>query len=424
MASESIPQVTPRFMLLRMTVLLLMLGGLVFLFFFFRCIDGCGPYYNSTSVADLDGDGDLDVVLANVRHETDTIIWTGLTFWINQGGEKFTARRVEIGGPSAAAGDLDGDGDADLFKIGMGEANLYTNQGGTQGRQPGEVLINRTIRPGDDLIYPGGYSPVVLGDLNQDGRLDAFVGSCCGATLTHDNGKQQYFQSMPWVWLNLLDNKGRLLDKVVSQSVLGDLPMHPALGDLDGDGDLDVYAAVQPSRGSAEITIADRVLLNDGSGTFTDSGQRLAHRGVNGGSTAAALGDLDGDGDLDALVGRTDGALVWTNLGGAQGGQPGVFGGSGENFSRDPGYNVFLADFDGDGDLDALLASITRAALWWNDGPRGFRDSGQRLRYNEQHGLAVADFNADGRPDVFTAAYDAQYHLWLNQGTGILSPVQ
>ena len=51
-----------------------------------QCIDGCGPYHNTTSVADLDGDGDLDVVLNNLRHETGTIIWAGAMLWINQGG--------------------------------------------------------------------------------------------------------------------------------------------------------------------------------------------------------------------------------------------------------------------------------------------------------------------------------------------------
>ncbi len=54
-----------------------------------------------------------------------------------------------------------------------------------------------------------------------------------------------------------------------------------------------------------------------------------------------------------------------------------------------------------------------------NDGQDGFRDSGQRLRYTERHGLAVADFNKDGYLDVFAAAGD-EFCLWLNQGDGRL----
>jgi hypothetical protein len=80
---------------------------------------------------------------------------------------------------------------------------------------------------------------------------------------------------------------------------------------------------------------------------------------------------------------------------------------------------VFLADLDADGDPDALVAGKAQASIWWNYGQAGFRDSGQRLRYTERHGLAVGDFNDDGYLDVFSAATD-EFHLWLNQGDGRL----
>jgi hypothetical protein len=56
--------------------LVLLATGLCYLMFnVFQCIDGCGPYHNTASVTDLAGDGDLDAVLNNLRHEADTIIW-------------------------------------------------------------------------------------------------------------------------------------------------------------------------------------------------------------------------------------------------------------------------------------------------------------------------------------------------------------
>ena len=71
-------------------------------------------------------------------------------------------------------------------------------------------------------------------------------------------------------------------------------------------------------------------------------------------------------------------------------------------------------------DFKAIVAEKNLAAIWWNDGQAGFLDSGQRLRYSERHGLAVDDFNADGHPDFFAAAYDTGSQLWLNQGDGKL----
>jgi hypothetical protein len=62
-----------KFLLLPLAVVGLMA---CFLFRTSNCLDGCGPYHNTTSVADLDGDGDLDVVLNNLRHETDTMWMT------------------------------------------------------------------------------------------------------------------------------------------------------------------------------------------------------------------------------------------------------------------------------------------------------------------------------------------------------------
>ncbi|MGD1994312.1 MAG: FG-GAP-like repeat-containing protein, partial [Anaerolineae bacterium] len=61
-----------------------------------------------------------------------------------------------------------------------------------------------------------------------------------------------------------------------------------------------------------------------------------------------ALGDVDGDGDLDALVGTEEGAQVWTN-------QDGTFTLSEPEISGDQTRAVFLSDLDGDGDLDALV---------------------------------------------------------------------
>ena len=397
---------------------LLLLAGTCYVAYPMHCIDGCGPYHNSSSVADLDGDGDLDVVLSNLRHETETIIWAGSTLWINQGGGKFISKSGV--GPSAAAGDIDSDGDADIVHMGY-HAMISLNQGGEQGGVPGEFIGRRGVAARENQHNWSTPGTVVLGDLNNDTHLDILVSYCCSMLIdrVHFTGGLQPFQ--PWVWINPSEMNSKSLGSGENLYSLGDLPMRPTLGDLDSDGDLDIYAALLPPKGEKYDT-ADRVLLNDGSGNFIDSGQRLQNLSMTGAAASAgvALGDLDGDGDLDALVGKAAGALIWINQGGAQGGQTGVFTASDQRLGRHPIEATFLGDLDSDGDLDALVAGKSQAAIWWNDGQAGFRDSGQRLRFTERYGLAVGDFNGDGYLDFFSAAYDTDYHLWLNQGDGRL----
>ena len=90
-----------------------------------------------------------------------------------------------------------------------------------------------------------------------------------------------------------------------SGSALGDSRSYSvALGDLDGDGDIDAMVANEGNQ-------PNTVWTNDGTGTFTDSGQALG----NSDSYSVALGDLDGDGDLDAMVANdSQPNTVWTNV--------------------------------------------------------------------------------------------------------------
>lgn len=112
-----------------------------------------------------------------------------------------------------------------------------------------------------------------------------------------------------------------------------------SLGDLDGDGDLDAFMAGSPNQ----------VWLNDSAGTFTDSGQELSSRAGD----SVALGDLDGDGDIDAFLAVSDWSgsddKVWLNEGG------GCFTDSGLPLSADFSSGIGLGDLDGDGDLDAFV---------------------------------------------------------------------
>jgi len=391
-----------------LAVLGLVALGLFSLYIWLVMTDSLGTFHHTTDLADLDGDGDLDVILHNVRTESEFTAFGGAGLWINQGNGQFVATDLEEGGGwASAAGDVDRDGDVDLVVYsGWLGLRLFFNQGGAQGGQAGEFRRHWGVNPPENVAQ---FGSVLLGDLNDDGQVDGAVAGCCSRAFTVDPDDDT--PNVSWVWIN----GGSLARHTSTLSALDGLAMRAAaLGDLDGDGDLDLFAAVIAPRQGRNRDPADRVLFNDGSGNFTDSGQRLGETD----STAVALGDLDGDGDLDALVGTGRGAMVWINQGGAQGGQDGAFALSGQKISGGQTRAVLLSDLDGDGDLDALIAGRQQAAIWWNDGQAAFTRSSQRFRYSRRHGLAIGDFDGDGQPDIFAAEGSTDYRIWFNQGDG------
>ncbi len=82
-----------------------------------------GPFKNWTQVVDLEGDGDLDVIVSHTRWEAVDISWAGIGRWVNQGDGTFKLLREDGTGHFAAfaagAGDIDQDGDPDIFASGL-----------------------------------------------------------------------------------------------------------------------------------------------------------------------------------------------------------------------------------------------------------------------------------------------------------------
>lgn len=381
-------------------------------------------------LVDVDNDGDLDAALANGINEGRA----QNTLWINQGGVQggvagtFTGSSQRLGDAEfrdVSAGDLDSDGDADLvFGITWGELRIFMNQGGVQGGATGQYLQGETLRGAE---YWGGTHPIGLADLDRDGDTDIFSGNCCGGMMMHDNAEPEPLPASVAMWTN--ETQASSASNITSplyfrQQVMPvdnlDGTEALALGDLDGDGDLDAFMAktTEQCQDNDYIRLsAYRAWWNDGAGNFTIGQSKLEAPSV----LNLALGDLDGDGDLDALAGTMDGAQVLLNQGGRQGGEIGQYAILPETLGSQFTNFVFLGDLDADGDLDALLGTQTTASIWRNDGFAGFRKTQDGLGYSNRHALALGDVDNDGDLDLFTARMADDYLVWRNDGKGHLT---
>ena len=102
---------------------------------------------------------------------------------------------------------------------------------------------------------------------------------------------------------------------------------------------------------------------------FNNSNQQIGNHHSND----VALGDLDGDGDLDAFTANFgsiggENNHVWINLGGEQAGAQGFYIGTNQNFASDSSYDVELGDLNGDGTLDAFVGNAGADTVLLNDG--------------------------------------------------------
>ncbi|MFY0688372.1 MAG: BspA family leucine-rich repeat surface protein, partial [Cyclobacteriaceae bacterium] len=175
-----------------------------------------------------------------------------------------------------------------------------------------------------------------------------------------------------------------------------------ALGDLDNDNDIDAFV------GNFNAT-ADQVYLNNGNGTFYNSGQNLSAIWTED----VDLGDIDGDGDLDAAaVANNVVTQFWRNDG------FGSFSSIGQSLGSATTNGIKLADFDGDADLDALLTNAGGDWILFNDGNGNFTNSGQSLSTRTSVRSAIGDIDDDGDLDAIVATSTGSDLIYFNDGNG------
>jgi uncharacterized protein (DUF2141 family) len=259
-------------------------------------------FFSTPTFADIDGDGDLDAFIGDILGT--------IKYYQNTGSNRSPRfsqsaanplNEVEAGDgefffstPSFA--DLDGDGDLDAF-LGdyYGRIRYYQNQGTT--KIPDFLLQTGASNPFNGMDVPGNSTPT-FADLDGDGDLDAVIGDWRGNLNYYQN--QGSTSSLNFVQQTGSNNPfNGVVEKYYSA---------PTFGDIDGDGDLDLFI------GSSDGTI--KYYKNTGSVSsprfVVQTRAANPFNGVDVGSySTPSLVDIDGDGDLDALIGNFNGEIQY-----------------------------------------------------------------------------------------------------------------
>lgn len=290
--------------------------------------------FSGSTWGDVDQDGDLDAFVATQHGRPDVFVR-------NLGGGHFA--REPLGEATTTNGsnftatwvDIDGDNDLDLVSGGPtlelpAPLFIYRNDGGVFTRVSGLPIENEASNGG----------AVLWADFDNDGDPDQLVANSdvlrrSGMDPARYEAPQIYRNDGNWSFERTEDQG---FDDITYNSSVA------ATGDIDNDGDLDLYFA--NFSGSAYI------FLNDGAGQFTRDA-RFSGPTHEGWATGATFTDLDLDGDLDLVAAGYNWPIrIWVNNG------TGAFALDDRFAGRISTYSGAAAgDLDGDGDLDVVLGN-------------------------------------------------------------------
>ncbi len=338
-----------------------------------RIIDVDVPNVRSLKTADLDGDGDVDILLTSF-YENKVIWYENLNGNGNFGPQKIIlADRNEP--TSVYAADLDNDGDLDIVST-SGFSRTVGWQENIDGN--GNFGALQTI----DTNVEGALG-LNVADIDNDGDMDVFVADMVGNTIA-------FYEN--------LDGLGTFsAEQIISNKV--NMPFSTSISDVDNDGYLDVLCV---SLKDAKITWYKNT---DGLGNF--GAQNIIHEDIDNLENIIAA-DIDGDGDMDIISAshnpyvHSNSIIAWfENLDGHG------------NFEKPkaidyPGGAKFVraTDVDGDGDLDIIVgtfSSSSKVIIWYEnlDGNGNFGEANDISNGLYQlTSLEIADFDGDSDNDI------------------------
>jgi hypothetical protein len=392
----------------------------------------------SVQVADLNGDGKPDLVTANGYPNVGS---GSISVLIGKGDGTFEPAVVYTSGGtvsySVAVGDLNGDGKRDI---------VLTNGFGTEFGLDYFGSVSVFLGNGDGTFQPYQDFPVqfpsdvVLGDFNNDGKLDVLTEGYAGNNVLLGNGDGTLQPPVNYVGSGSIAasdlNRDGSLDIVflnsdtTSLSVLlgngdGTFPasqnypagyelQSAALGDFNGDGKPDLVVADEYDGSNGQGLV--NVLLGNGDGSF----QAPISATADNEPIAVVAGDFNHDGKLDAaalnsvsddlsiLIGNGDGTF-----------QPAVNYPLGSS-----GYTMIAADFNNDGNLDLAIgySGIGDIGILLGNGDGTFQASVNYAVPGEATSIVAADLNHDGKLDLVASEGYSSVTVLLGNGDGTFQP--
>ena len=342
------------------------------------------------TAGDYDNDGRPDLLLTSTGSD-------GLIALLhNDGDGRFSDQTANLGdisrtghlkGSGSSFSDYDNDGDLDLYLphgwvAEAGVDRLLRNDRGT--------FTDVTLQAGLTDSLPSNVSSWL--DYNRDGHLDLFVGHWYFNRAAPGLHNSLYRNNADGTFTDVSVESGLAIDFYPDGSHGGGCGACGTAADFNGDGWTDLYLGIHEK--------PNRLFLNDGSGTFEDA--TTGEIGDSGQALPPAIGDIDNDGNLDLFQPAGGGSgsfrsLMLLNLG--EGQFLDVTEGVGLSaYGSGQVVGAGLGDIDNDGDLDLVTGSSNW--LFLNNGDGTFSDANSQAGLKKNAGMLFTDYNLDGFLDA------------------------